>query len=68
MGLLIQIGIRKIIYGPIISIHSQSLCRSNPEEDIKKFHLIDNNLQIIKWVPNNKNMILKNLKEIIELC
>jgi len=65
LGLLIQVGISKIIYGPIVSTSPQSICKSTPEEDIKKFHLINNNIEIKKWQPNNKNLILKKLQELI---
>jgi len=71
LGLLIQVGIKKIIYGPIVSYNKDSICKSNPEQDIQKYQLINNDIEIIKWEPNNIELIFKflmNIKELVFSC
>ncbi len=68
LGLLIQVGIKEIIYGPIVSTHINSPYKLNPENDLKEFKLIKNDIIVREWNPNNKSLLIKNLKEIIDIC
>jgi dCMP deaminase len=65
--LIIQSGIKKVIYGSIKSNHSQSI-HLNDNQDNKLINLMldGQGIEIVEWKPDNKNLILENLKEIVE--
>jgi len=60
--LIIQSGIKKIVYGNIKSNHSQSIhLQDNKDNELINLMLDGQGIEIIEWQPNNLNLILSEL-------
>lgn len=65
--LIIQSGIKKVVYGNIKSNHSQSIhLQDNEDNELINLMLNGQGIEIIRWQPQNRDLITKNLKEITE--
>jgi len=66
---LIQVGIKKVVYGPIVTsskgLYADTKLDSFPQ--VVNDMLENQNIKVIKWQPNNINLILLELMNLINL-
>lgn len=62
---MLQVGVSKIIYGPIKSSSCKSVYKDDTEDNIKKF--VGRDIEIIKWQPENLDLIIEELNNLIEI-
>lgn len=62
---MMQVGVSKIIYGPIYSSSCDSQYKDDTGANVKKF--IGRDIEIVKWKPENPSLIKHELFELIDI-
>lgn len=67
LGLLIQKGIKEVVYGPVKSTNKESPNTIEHINNLKEILLTNQNIILREWQPNNLNLILSELSNLTNL-
>lgn len=65
---IIQVGIKRVVYGPVRSTNSQSAhVKDDPNNQVIQDMLENQSIEVVEWLPKNLGLILDELEGIITI-